>query len=148
MRLRALRVTVDVGLATGALTIESAAAELAGRVPMDTATAAEEAAFFAETPGQALTYQIGKTQLIALLADAARIRGSRLDLRAAARRDLGQRQRPDRPAALGTARPDRRAGRHRHRRRLTASAVPASAGAGRQESRSTSRAPTRNSLNS
>jgi hypothetical protein len=81
MRLRALRVTVDVGLATGALTIAGAAAELAGRVPVDAATAAEEAAFFAETPGQALTYQIGKTQLISLLADAARTRGPSLDLR-------------------------------------------------------------------
>lgn len=81
MRLRALRVTVDVGLATGALSIGAAAAELAGRVPMDEATAAEEAAFFAETPGQALTYQIGKTQLIALLADAARVRGPGLGLR-------------------------------------------------------------------
>jgi uncharacterized protein (DUF885 family) len=81
MRLRALRVTVDVGLATGALTIDDAAAELASRVPMDTATAREEAAFFAETPGQALTYQVGKTQLIALLADAARTRGPGLDLR-------------------------------------------------------------------
>jgi Bacterial protein of unknown function (DUF885) len=81
MRLRALRVTVDVGLATGALSIETAAAELADRVPMDSATAAEEAAFFAETPGQALTYQIGKTQLIALLADAVRTRGASLDLR-------------------------------------------------------------------
>jgi Bacterial protein of unknown function (DUF885) len=81
MRLRALRVTVDVGLATGALTIEAAAAELEGRVPMDAATAAEEAAFFAEAPGQALTYQIGKTQLVSLLADAARTRGPGLDLR-------------------------------------------------------------------
>jgi hypothetical protein len=81
MRLRALRVTMDVGLATGALSVETAAAQLAGRVPMDTATAAEEAAFFAETPGQALTYQIGKTQLTALIADAARTRGARLDLR-------------------------------------------------------------------
>jgi uncharacterized protein (DUF885 family) len=81
MRLRALRVTVDVGLATGALSIGAAAAELAGRVPVDAATAAEEAAFFAEAPGQALTYQIGKTQLIALLADAARTRGAGLDLR-------------------------------------------------------------------
>jgi hypothetical protein len=81
MRLRALRVTVDVGLATGALTIDDAAAELASRVPMDAATAREEAAFFAETPGQALTYQVGKTQLIALLADAARTRGPDLDLR-------------------------------------------------------------------
>ena len=33
---------------------------------------------------------------------------------APARRDLGQRQRPRRPAALGTARPDRRAARPRH----------------------------------
>jgi uncharacterized protein (DUF885 family) len=81
MRLRALRVTVDVGLATGALSIADAAAELTGRVPMDAETAAEEAAFFAESPGQALTYQIGKSQLIALLADAARVRGSELDLR-------------------------------------------------------------------
>src|SRR6202012_4760501 len=81
MRLRALRVTVDVGLATGALTIPEAAAELRQRVPMDAATAAEEAAFFAESPGQGLTYQIGKTQLISLLADAARTRGSGLDLR-------------------------------------------------------------------
>ena len=74
MRLRALRVTVDVGLATGRMSIAAAAAELASRVPMDAATAQEEAAFFAETPGQALTYQIGKTQLIALIADAARLR--------------------------------------------------------------------------
>ena len=82
MRLRALRVTTDVGLATGALSIEDAAAGLADRVPMDEATAREEAAFFAETPGQALTYQIGKTQLIALIADAVRVRGTDLDLRA------------------------------------------------------------------
>jgi hypothetical protein len=75
MRLRALRVTVDVGLATGTLSISEAASELASRVPMDAATAREEAAFFAETPGQALTYQIGKTQLIALIADAVRLRG-------------------------------------------------------------------------
>jgi hypothetical protein len=80
MRLRALRVTVDVGLATGALSIAGAAGDLASRVPMDRATAQEEAAFFAETPGQALTYQIGKTQLIGLIADAARVRGAGLDL--------------------------------------------------------------------
>ena len=82
MRLRALRVTTDVGLATGALSIADAAADLADRVPMDEATAREEAAFFAETPGQALTYQIGKTQLIALIADAVRLRGADLDLQA------------------------------------------------------------------
>jgi hypothetical protein len=82
MRLRALRVTVDVGLATGTLSVAGAAAELAARVPMDSPTAHEEAAFFAETPGQALTYQVGKTQLIALIADAVRLRGPGLDLQA------------------------------------------------------------------
>ena len=80
MRLRALRVSIDVGIATGGLSISGAAAELESRVPMDTATATEEAAFFAETPGQALTYQVGKTQLIALIADAVRLRGPGLDL--------------------------------------------------------------------
>ena len=51
-------------------------------IPMDGGTAQQEAAFFAETPGQALTYQIGKTQLIGLIADAVRLRGADLDLRA------------------------------------------------------------------
>jgi hypothetical protein len=73
MRLRALRVTVDIGLATGALSIAGAGADLASRVPMDAGTAQEEAAFFAETPGQAISYQIGKTQLIGLIADAVRV---------------------------------------------------------------------------
>jgi hypothetical protein len=82
MRLRALRVSADVGLATGSLAINDAAAELESRVPMDSATAQEEAAFFAETPGQALTYQVGKTQLISLMADAVRLRGAGLDLQA------------------------------------------------------------------
>jgi uncharacterized protein (DUF885 family) len=81
MRLRALRVTVDLGLATGTTSIDTAAAELATRVPMDTATAREEAAFFAESPGQALSYQVGKSQLIALIADAIRVRGAELDVR-------------------------------------------------------------------
>jgi Bacterial protein of unknown function (DUF885) len=81
MRLRALRVTVDLGLATGTMSIGTAAAELESRVPMDPATATEEAAFFAESPGQGLSYQVGKTQLIALIADAARIRGAGLDVK-------------------------------------------------------------------
>jgi hypothetical protein len=82
MRLRALRVSADVGLATGSLSISDAAAELESRVPMDSATANEEAAFFAETPGQALTYQVGKTQLISLISDAVRLRGPGLDVQA------------------------------------------------------------------
>jgi hypothetical protein len=82
MRLRALRVELDVGLAVGDLDLEAAAALLRTTVPMDAETAQEEAAFFAESPGQALTYQVGKTQLMALLADASRLLGERFDLRA------------------------------------------------------------------
>ncbi len=75
MRLRALRIKVDVGLATGTLTIEAAARYLAAEVPMDQQTASEEAAAFAEGPGQAISYQIGKTQILALIADAVRLGG-------------------------------------------------------------------------
>jgi hypothetical protein len=80
MRLRALRVSVDLGLATGSTSITGAARDLESRVPMDAPTAREEAAFFAETPGQALSYQVGKTQLIGLISDAARIRGAGVNL--------------------------------------------------------------------
>jgi hypothetical protein len=81
MRLRALRVEVDVKLATGAFTIAQAAAYLARTVPMDSATALEEAASFASGPGQAITYQIGKIQLVEMLS-AARLRdGPRFDLK-------------------------------------------------------------------
>jgi hypothetical protein len=72
MRLRALRVVVDVRLALGEIGIEEAARLLETAVPMDRDTAREEAAFFASTPGQAMTYQVGKTQILGLLADAAR----------------------------------------------------------------------------
>jgi hypothetical protein len=81
MRLRALRVEVDVRLATGELDIDSAEAYLAEKVPMDSATAREEATFFAAYPGQGLTYQIGKTQILRFVADAVRAGGSKADLR-------------------------------------------------------------------
>jgi hypothetical protein len=70
MRLRALRVEVDVKLALGEFTLEQAAAYLAKTVPMDRRTALGEAALFASTPGQAISYQIGKLQIMGLLADA------------------------------------------------------------------------------
>lgn len=72
MRLRALRVVVDVHLARGSMTIDEAGAFLEREVPMDAATAREEAAFFASTPGLAMSYQVGKTQLLALLNEASR----------------------------------------------------------------------------
>jgi uncharacterized protein (DUF885 family) len=82
MRLRALRVEVDVRLAIGEFSIEQAASYLEGTVPMDRATAGEEAAWFAAGPGQAITYQIGKLQIVRLLADAKRLQQDRFDLRA------------------------------------------------------------------
>lgn len=75
MRLRALRVVVDVGLASGTLDIPAAAKLLKESVPMDAPTAREEAAFFSSTPGQAMTYQVGKTQILSLLNDAMRLPG-------------------------------------------------------------------------
>ena len=75
MRLRALRVEVDIRLATGDFTIEQAGAYLARTVPMDLKTATEEAVFFAFNPGQAISYQIGALQIYRFLSDA------RLDLK-------------------------------------------------------------------
>jgi uncharacterized protein (DUF885 family) len=81
MRLRALRVEVDVQLATGGFTIDQAAAYLAQAVPMDRETARAEAVFFASTPGQAITYQIGKLHVVRFLAEARRQQGDRFRLR-------------------------------------------------------------------
>ncbi len=75
MRLRALRVEVDVKLATGAFTIAEAGDYLRRTVPMDAETAEWEAAFFASTPGQAISYQIGKLQIVQLLSEARMMQG-------------------------------------------------------------------------
>jgi hypothetical protein len=82
MRLRALRVSIDVRLALGELTIDTGAEELARRVPMDIQTAREETAMFASEPGQAITYQIGKLEILRFLADARAQRGAQFSLRA------------------------------------------------------------------
>jgi len=82
MRLRALRVEVDVRLALGSFTIDAAADYLRTRVPVDAATARSEAASFAATPGFAIGYQIGKLDILRLLADARREQGERFSLRA------------------------------------------------------------------
>jgi Bacterial protein of unknown function (DUF885) len=75
MRLRALRVEVDVKLALGEFTLEQGADYLERTVPMDRATALDEAALFSSTPGQGISYQIGKLQITELLADARRKQG-------------------------------------------------------------------------
>lgn len=81
MRLRALRVEVDIRLALGDFTIEEAADYLARAVPMDRATALQEAVFFAFNPGQAIAYQAGKLQILRFLADARFDRGEDFSLR-------------------------------------------------------------------
>src|SRR5207248_1776927 len=81
MRLRALRVEVDVKLALGEFTIDQAAEYLKITVPMDATTAHAEAAFFASTPGQAISYQIGKLQILKFLADARSQQGEKFQLR-------------------------------------------------------------------
>jgi len=70
MRLRALRVEIDIQLALGSFSIEQAGAFLAQSVPMDKETAVSEAGFFAYNPGQAISYQIGKIQIFKFLSDA------------------------------------------------------------------------------
>ena len=82
MRLRALRVEVDVKLATGLFTIDQAADYLEKIVPVDRATARQEAVFFASSPGQAITYQIGKLQIMKFLADARLNLKEKFNLRA------------------------------------------------------------------
>ena len=49
---------------------------------MDSRTAQAEAAFFATGPGQAISYQIGKTQIMSFLAEARRQQGEKFNLRA------------------------------------------------------------------
>jgi uncharacterized protein (DUF885 family) len=81
MRLRALRVEVDVKLATGEFTIAQGAKYLETNVPMDRETALQEASFFAAAPGQAITYETGKLQILAFLTDARQQLGNRFSLR-------------------------------------------------------------------
>lgn len=80
MRLRALRVEVDVKLALGIFNRDTAAEYLEKTVPMDHRTALQEAADFASWPGQAISYQIGKIQIMRMLADSRRKQGARFDL--------------------------------------------------------------------
>ena len=80
-RLRALRVEVDIRLAIGDFSIEQAADYLARTVPMDRETALQEAVFFAFNPGQAISYQVGKLQILGFLADAKLDLGDEFSLR-------------------------------------------------------------------
>ncbi len=67
MRHRATRVGVDVGLATGAMSLPQAIAYFQKNADIDYDTARGEATRFAMDPGQAIDYLIGKTQIETLL---------------------------------------------------------------------------------
>ncbi len=67
MRHRATRIGVDVGLATGEMTLAQAIAYFQANAGIDRATAYGEGTRFAMGPGQAIDYLVGKTQIETLL---------------------------------------------------------------------------------
>ena len=67
MRHRATRIGVDVGLATGTMTLPEAIAYFQKNAGIDEVTARGEATRFAMGPGQAIDYLVGKTQIETLL---------------------------------------------------------------------------------
>ncbi|SIN88779.1 Uncharacterized conserved protein, DUF885 familyt [Agromyces cerinus subsp. cerinus] len=81
MRLRALRVVVDVNLATGVFGLDEAIDFFVRLVPMDAPTATEETSYYVATPGLAMAYLVGKLEVKRLLADAVVARGDDFSLR-------------------------------------------------------------------
>jgi uncharacterized protein (DUF885 family) len=82
MRHRATRVGVDVGLATGAMTLPQAIAYFQQNAGIDYDTARGEATRFAMGPGQAIDYLIGKTQIETLIGMVGDREGSAFTQRA------------------------------------------------------------------
>ena len=70
MRLRAVRVIVDVKLALGIFTPEQAVDFLERNVRMDATDARAEVGEMGELPGQKTSYQTGKLQIMQMLQDA------------------------------------------------------------------------------
>jgi uncharacterized protein (DUF885 family) len=71
VRLRALRVVVDVNLATGVFSLHDAVDFFVRLVPMDVETATEETSYYVATPGLAMAYHVGKLEVQRLVTDAA-----------------------------------------------------------------------------
>ena len=69
MRHRATRIGVDIGLATGAMSLSQAIAYFQRNAGIDRATAYGEGTRFAIGPGQAIDYLTGKMQIETLLAE-------------------------------------------------------------------------------
>jgi uncharacterized protein (DUF885 family) len=80
LKLRALRVIMDVNVASGKFSIEDGGKFLSENVPMDFATAFEEANWAAASPGQNVGYFSGKAAIIRLLAEARRQQGDKFSV--------------------------------------------------------------------
>jgi len=80
MRHRATRVGVDVGLATGEMTLPQAIAYFQKNAGIDYDTARGEATRFAMDPGQAIDYLIGKIQIEMLIGPVSDREGSAFSL--------------------------------------------------------------------
>lgn len=81
MRHRATRIGVDVGLATGEMTLPQAIAYFQKNAGIDEETARGEATRFAMGPGQAIDYLTGKTQIEMLMAMVRDREGADFSLR-------------------------------------------------------------------
>ena len=81
MRHRATRIGVDVGLATGTMTLPQAIAYFQKNAGIDYDTARGEATRFAMDPGQAIDYLVGKTQIQTLIGLVQDREGSAFELR-------------------------------------------------------------------
>jgi hypothetical protein len=81
MRLRALRVIVDVKVALGTFTPEQAVDFLKQNVPMDATDAREEVVEMGELPGQKIAYQTGKLQIVQMMEDARLKQGDKFSVR-------------------------------------------------------------------
>lgn len=79
MRLRAMRVIVDVKMALGEMTVDEAVAALM-TIPMDRRIAREEADDFFAAPTGGIVYMIGKLQIERLLAERRQQLGADFDL--------------------------------------------------------------------
>jgi uncharacterized protein (DUF885 family) len=81
MRLRALRVIVDVKVALGTFTLQQADDFLRRNVPMSAESASTEVLEMQELPGQKISYQIGKLQIVQMIEDARLKQGDQFSLR-------------------------------------------------------------------
>jgi len=81
MRLRALRVIADVKVALGTFTLAQAADFLQRNVPMGAESAWTEAVEMGELPGQKISYQTGKLQIVQMMEEARLKQGQQFSVR-------------------------------------------------------------------